>query len=310
MHSGASSVTITGVTYSVAETITLTATPTNGMTTLTNATSTAFPILAAAPDHLVFLSYPTLGSQNVPFNAQVGVLDAHGNAWPVTNNTTITLSVATGSGSLTTGNTNGIMYSGTNSVTIANVIYNGADTLTLTATATAGMTSLTPATSGNIPFRAYVNEPLLWATNRSAWDWTSYNWVDSTIPTGVPSTYMDGDNVVFEDTQSRRPSDHRYFDQREQAEHCDGQHRKLLRDQGRRHQRLHRTDQAGLRHPDVGRDQHLRRDHGAGGRQTGGDQRAPRWGPARSRSTPPPLPWNSITTPTWPSARTRPSRPT
>jgi trimeric autotransporter adhesin len=51
-----------------------------------------------------------------------------------------------------------------NSVTISTPVYSKADTMTLTATATSGETSLTAATSGNIVFSAGATTQLVFTT--------------------------------------------------------------------------------------------------------------------------------------------------
>jgi hypothetical protein len=107
----------------------------------------------AGPTKLVYTVVPTTGTAGTAFSVTVQSQDAAGTPRNPTSSTTITLSKATGAGTLT-GTLTGIIGTGANSVTISGVIYSKADVMTLTATATAGMTSLTPVTSGNITFSA------------------------------------------------------------------------------------------------------------------------------------------------------------
>jgi hypothetical protein len=73
--------------------------------------------------------------------------DANGNPSGPTSKTTITLSNASGGGTLS-GTLTGTISTCGNSATISTPVYSKSDTMTLTATA--GETSLTAVTSGNI----------------------------------------------------------------------------------------------------------------------------------------------------------------
>ena len=110
-------------------------------------------ITAAAAAQLVYTSVPGAGTVGTAFSVTVQSQDAYGNPASPTSNTTITLSKASGAGTLSGTLTGTILTSG-NSVTISTPVYSTPDTMTLTATATGGMTSLTPVTSGNIVFSA------------------------------------------------------------------------------------------------------------------------------------------------------------
>ncbi|MCX6872556.1 MAG: hypothetical protein NTW21_01930 [Verrucomicrobia bacterium] len=148
-----SGILIPGVVYDTADTMTLTATATSGMTGLTAVTSPDI-VFALPPTQLVYTSVPTSGSVRSPFSVTVQARDSEGNPKPVVGNTTITLSKATGSGSLELegSTTTGIIPNGANNVTISGVLYDTADTMTLTATASGGTTTLAPVTSGDIVF--------------------------------------------------------------------------------------------------------------------------------------------------------------
>ena len=108
-------------------------------------------ITAAAAAKLAYTAVPSTGTAGTAFSVTVQSQDAYGNPASPTSTTTITLSKATGAGTLS-GTLTGTISTSGNSVTIATPVYSKADTMTLTATATAGMTSLTPVTSGNIVF--------------------------------------------------------------------------------------------------------------------------------------------------------------
>jgi autotransporter-associated beta strand protein len=148
------------------------------------------------PTKLVYTSVPTSGVAGLPFNVTVQAQDESGHPASVTNTTTVTLSVGSGGGSLG-GTTAGDIATGDTSVTISGVTYGTAGTMTLTATPTAGMTTLTPVTSGNITFAAMLD-----------WGSADANWTDANVwrnsGTGTPGTYNDAahDYVVFEDSHS------------------------------------------------------------------------------------------------------------
>ncbi len=194
---GQNSVTISGVIYSAADTMTLTATPTAGMTGLTPVTSGSIAF-ASVPTKLAYTSVPTVGTVGTPFSVTVQSQDVGGAPRGVTSDTTVTLSKASGSGTLG-GTTTGIITTGNNSVTISGVTYDTVDTMTLTASATAGM-SLTAVTSGGITFTP-PTQTLHWGANDAIWTDTGawYN-----IGTSAAATYNDvaPDAVVLEDTHS------------------------------------------------------------------------------------------------------------
>ncbi len=144
--SGTSSVTISGVTYDTGEAgVSLTATRTSG-DVLTAANSNLFTVAAGTADRLAVTAIGTQGKL-VPFNVTVTSTDAIGNASNLSADTTVTLTVKTGSGAVG-GTTTGTITAGTSSVTISNVTYSVAEAgVVLTATASGGDT-LTAADSG------------------------------------------------------------------------------------------------------------------------------------------------------------------
>ncbi|MCX6880323.1 MAG: hypothetical protein NTW21_41930 [Verrucomicrobia bacterium] len=183
------SITIPGVIYDTADTMTLTATASGGTTTLAPVTSD--PLVFTTPTKLVYSSVPTSGMAGVPFSVTVEAQDALGMPAPVTSDTEVTLSVGSGAGSLTGGTTAGTIPKGSNGVTMANVVYDKADTMTLTATATTGMTGLTPVTSDPIVFSSAIMKSVTGTAENPIITWTSGNqktvsdtW---TVPAGVTS---------------------------------------------------------------------------------------------------------------------------
>jgi autotransporter-associated beta strand protein len=152
--------------------------------------------VTVVPTKLVYTSVPTNGVAGAPFSVTVQAQDASGHPASVTNTTTVTLSAGSGGGSVG-GTTTGDIATGDTSVTIAGVTYDTAGTMTLKATATAGMTTLTPVTSGTITFAATLD-----------WGPADANWTAANVwrndGTGTPATYNDAahDYVVFEDTRS------------------------------------------------------------------------------------------------------------
>ncbi len=135
--SNSSSVTFSALAYDTAETMTLTATSTAGMS------------LTAANTNLTFTPVPTKlaitsvnGGSNpyalTPFSVVVQAQDGASTARNVVSNTVVSLSVNTGSGTLNTPLT-GTILAGANSVTLGNVIYSQPETnVSLTATRTSG----------------------------------------------------------------------------------------------------------------------------------------------------------------------------
>ena len=130
---------------------------------LTSATSGSFNITAGAATKLAYTTVPSTGTAGTAFSVTVQSQDADGNPASPTSTTTITLSKATGGGTLS-GTLTGTIGSGGNSVTISTPVYSKSDTMTLTATATAGETGLTAVTSGNIVFSAGAAAKLAFTT--------------------------------------------------------------------------------------------------------------------------------------------------
>src|ERR1700719_3893768 len=153
ISTSANSVTISTLVYSKADTMTLPAAATAGETTLTAVTSGNIVFSAGAATKLAYTAVPSTGTAGIAFSVTVQSQDANGNPASPTSNTTITLSKATGGGTLS-GTLTGTISTSANSVTISTPVYSSADTMTLTATATAGETTLTAVTSGNIVFSA------------------------------------------------------------------------------------------------------------------------------------------------------------
>ena len=115
-------------------------------------TTSTITYIAGTATQLVFSTTPSTGTAGTAFSVTVQSQDAYGNVANLASTTTITLSKATGGGTLS-GTLTGSINSGTNSVTIATPIYSKADAMTLTATASGGV-SLTAVTSGSISFSA------------------------------------------------------------------------------------------------------------------------------------------------------------
>ncbi len=105
------------------------------------------------PTKLVYTSVPATGTVGTPFSVTIESQNDAGTAVNVSSATTVALGIASGGGELS-GITTGTIPAGSHSVTIDTPIYSMADTLTLTASATEGMTGLTAATSSDIVFSA------------------------------------------------------------------------------------------------------------------------------------------------------------
>ena len=148
---GANSVTISTPVYSKSDTLTLTATASGGVA-LPAVTSGNIVFSAGLATHLVYTTVPSTGTAGTAFSVTVQAQDANGNPANLVTATTITLTRATGAGTLS-GTLTGSIGVGANSVTISTPVYSKSDTLTLTATASGGVT-LTAVTSGNILFSA------------------------------------------------------------------------------------------------------------------------------------------------------------
>ena len=119
------------------------------------ANTTGYLTVANGPpaSKLVYTTVPATGTAGTAFSVTVQSQDASGNPASPTSNTTITLSKASGGGVLS-GTLTGTIPTSGNSVTISTPVYSKSDTMTLTATATAGETALTAVTSGGIVFSA------------------------------------------------------------------------------------------------------------------------------------------------------------
>jgi fibronectin-binding autotransporter adhesin len=193
---GAASVTISGVIYNAADTITLTATASGGTPSLSPVTSGNLTFsLAFPPTKLVYTSVPSACAVGA-FSVTVQAQDPTGSPASVTSATTITLTKASGAGTLS-GTTTGIIPAGGNSVTISGAFYGSVSTMTLTATASGGAPALTAVTSGNIVFSGRT-QPVRWAVGSADWDNGSSNWKDSAA-TPRTAAYLAGDAVQFED---------------------------------------------------------------------------------------------------------------
>src|ERR1035441_6896698 len=94
------SVTISTPVYSKADTMTLTATPTAGMTGLTPVTSGNIVFSAGTATKLAYTTVPSTGTAGTAFSVTVQSQDANGNPANLGSATTITLSKATGGGTL------------------------------------------------------------------------------------------------------------------------------------------------------------------------------------------------------------------
>jgi hypothetical protein len=137
-----------------------TATDTTDSVTVTQTATVTFT--AGAATKLVYTTVPGTGTAGTAFSVTVQSQDAYGNPANLASATTITLSIATGGGTLS-GTLTGSIGIGVNSVTIATPVYSKSDTMTLTATASGGVT-LTAVTSGNIVFSAGAASKLAFTT--------------------------------------------------------------------------------------------------------------------------------------------------
>jgi len=135
---------------------------------LSSATSGAFGITTGAAAKLAYTTVPSTGTAGTAFSVTVQSQDAGGNAANViTATATITLSKATGGGTLS-GTLSGTIAVGANSVTIATPVYSAADTMTLTATKSGSGPALTAVTSGNMVFSAGAAAKLAFTTQPGA----------------------------------------------------------------------------------------------------------------------------------------------
>ena len=121
---GTSTVTIAGVTYDTAENGVILAAAASGGDTLSSDTSAAFNVTAAAANKLS-INTITTRTAGTGFSVVVDVLDAYDNPSTVSQDTTVTLTLATGTGTLR-GTVVGTITTGTSSVTITGVVYSKA----------------------------------------------------------------------------------------------------------------------------------------------------------------------------------------
>jgi hypothetical protein len=137
--SGTNNITISGVTYSKAESgVSIKATQTSGTPSLTAGTSNSFTVNPGVATQLVISSITTQ-TAGAGFSVTVVSQDANGNPTNVTSATGISLSKETGTGILS-GTTTGTIANGTNSVTISGVKYSVAESgVSITASRTSGM---------------------------------------------------------------------------------------------------------------------------------------------------------------------------
>ncbi|MCB9857886.1 MAG: M6 family metalloprotease domain-containing protein [Phycisphaerales bacterium] len=161
--SGSSSATISGVKWDTAEGgVQLTVARTSG-DTVTSDDTNAFTVSIRPP---VKLGFSPIGTQSVnqPFDVVVEVLDTNDNPTVATQDTSITLSVQTGSGILS-GTLTGVVLTGNSTFTFANLSYNTIQNgVALKATRTAGNV-LTAGTSSAFNVAAGVKSVMTFPTN-------------------------------------------------------------------------------------------------------------------------------------------------
>ena len=145
-----------------AETATLNVTDGTHSSISTGGAGVSLTVSAGTATKLAYTTVPGTGTAGTAFSVTVQSQDTYGNPGNLTSATTITLSKATGGGALS-GTLTGSIGIGANSVTIATPVYSKSDTMTLTATASGGV-SLTAVTSGNIVFSAGVATHLFYTT--------------------------------------------------------------------------------------------------------------------------------------------------
>lgn len=170
---GTNTVTIAGTTYDEAEAGVVLAATASGGDTLNSGTSAPFNVTAAAPNKL---SVNTITTQvaGTAFSVVVDVLDAFDNPSTVSQDTTVTLTLATGTGTLA-GTVAGTITTGTSSVTIAGVGYNRAESgVSLTATASGG-DALTAATSNTFQVNAGAASKLAVSTITNPYASTAFS---------------------------------------------------------------------------------------------------------------------------------------
>jgi len=202
---GSSDCTVSGVTYSVADTgVVLTATRTAG-DALTPSNSPPFSVVAAeAPAQLAITSVngganPVVGTA---FNVVVAAQAADLSSQNVVTATTVQLSVSTGAGTLG-GTTSCTIPAGSSGCTVTGATYSQVDTgIVLTATSTAG-DSLTPGNSAPFDVVASASSPTATTTAATAVAQTSAtlngtvsaNGASTTVTFGYGLTNTYGANV-------------------------------------------------------------------------------------------------------------------
>jgi uncharacterized delta-60 repeat protein len=102
---------------------------------------------AATATQLAFPATPTGAVVGAPFNVTVQARDAGGTPTNVATNTAVQLGLAAGATGMLSGTLSCTINAGSNSCTVMGVIYSKSETISLTATRTAG-DALTAATSG------------------------------------------------------------------------------------------------------------------------------------------------------------------
>jgi autotransporter-associated beta strand protein len=175
---GSNSVTVSGVTLSSSGTgVTLTATQTSG-DALTAGTSATFSVLAAASQLAFGTSPPATGSVGVNLTSFTVEARRPDNSVDNTYTGNITISKASGSGTLS-GTTSVAAVAGV--ATFSTLQLSAADTYTLTGSAS----GLTDITSGNIVVSIANTTAILWSSaGNTAW-LTSGNWSGSAVPSST-----------------------------------------------------------------------------------------------------------------------------
>ena len=193
ISNGTSSVTINGVTYSTVETTPSITATSSGTPVLTTATSNIFAVGAATP---IKLGITAIGTQvkGAPFSITVSSLDLGNNPQVVTGDNLITLTLATGTGTLG-GTLTGTLLNGTSSVTFTGITYSKAESgVSVTATQT-GTPTLTAATSATFT----VSPTTYYTATSGTMNWTDASWGTSASgPFNVNLTLNGSDNVVIQ----------------------------------------------------------------------------------------------------------------
>ena len=163
--SGSNNVTINGVIYNKAESgVSITATQSSGAPAVSTGTSNSFTVNPGTATKLIISTIASPQTAGAGFNVTVTSQDANGNLANVTSATGISLSRATGTGTLS-GTTTGTIAINTNSVTISGVKYSVAENgVSLTAARTSGM----PLASGTSNTFLVVPDPTKSTLNPTA----------------------------------------------------------------------------------------------------------------------------------------------